>query len=66
MLHPFLYVIDCKRALSFGEAQHVGLNKTRVRHLTYVAGCGGLELIIPATKLEQLKEGIGAVRSVGA
>ena len=28
--------------------------------------CGHTDLLIPATKLEQLKEGIDAVRSVGA
>jgi hypothetical protein len=35
LLHPFIYVIDSKRALSFGEAQtirqpHVGFGELRV------------------------------------
>jgi hypothetical protein len=31
LLHPFLYVIDFKRALSFGEAQVIETDEDRIR-----------------------------------
>ena len=61
MLHPFLYVIDSKRALNCGESQDYSFasyhSKTEAKGnvLTYTRTMKIKELSVPVDKLEQLK-----------
>ena len=53
--------------VGFPGLKRVGLSSVYISaELSVCLDCGRTELVIPATKLERLKEGINAVRSVGA
>jgi hypothetical protein len=74
LLHPFLYVIDFKRALSFGEAQEFigetmlhfsgmqNVNKPGVylvQKFLVCFDCGFFAAIVPAAELKLIAKGSG-------
>jgi hypothetical protein len=53
--------------VGFPGIKRVGLSSVYISRLLLVClDCGHADLLIPATKLERLKEGMDAVRSAGA